>query len=228
MSLTCQDKDKNDWRWYTDSDGANYISVTSVLAHIIPIELKRWFIRTPAEEIDDKSLTAADHGTTIARALEDKFKHGLDNKLPELDALSTLLAANNLKIVDVEFPVHSSQYGFAGRVDMLLEHTAFDGRIRRILGDLKTGRMLSPTTGWQLAAYRQAYNELHPLEPVEGYCAIHLPRHQPEKGKVFHYEHLDFCFHAFLSCLQTFKGLYWTRLSKLGWPWLEKNIFETE
>lgn len=82
------------------------------------------------------------------------------------------LDARGLGIVESELAVMSST--ITGVLDVLLQR---DTTRARIIGDLKTGRMLPASVWLQLGAYVKAYREWDPdAEPIESVMLFHVPR----------------------------------------------------
>jgi hypothetical protein len=213
--------DASGFNFYQGESKVKYVSVTQAMSHIVPVELQEWMKRTPGEECEKKRVEATSAGTLLHLEVEHHFQRGGPETAP-VKALKELLAKQDLKIVDTEVLVKSDEYGFAGRIDFILE----DEQGMKYVADLKTGRTYSVTTGWQLAAYRLAYLEQNPDLLAVGMIGVHMPRTSKDhRGKIFNYAHIDFCTHSYLSCLHTFKGLYWAKLKKANWQWLERNIF---
>lgn len=212
-------EEKDNFRWYVDSETKQrYISVTQVLDHIVPDTLQNWMQKNSQKKIADIKEHAAQTGTNLHKEIENFVGEGKEHT-PHTKAFEELLKKHGYSVEICESLVSSSEYGYAGRLDYILQK---DGK--RFVGDLKTGRSFSPKTGWQLAAYQHAFNETAAV-PCTGLVGIHIPRDAPERAKLFEYVHLDFCWHSFLASLQTFKGLYYTKLRKANWFWLERPIF---
>lgn len=212
------------FRWYEDENGVKYISVTSAMDHVVPKHLQNWFKKNSVKKQDQIKTTAADHGTRIHTLIEDWFYDGIDTGDIELECFKGTIKAAGLELVSCEQEVWSPSYGYAGRLDFILR----DQNGKYYVGDLKTGNSYSKKTGWQLAAYLMAHNEINKDIVIEGMVGIAIPRSNPEKSKLFTYSQLDFHKFSFLACLQTFKGLYWRELKKAEWQWLETPIFEGE
>jgi len=213
--------DASGFSFYSGEDGTKYVSVTQAMSHIVPVELQEWMKRTPSDECEKKRVEATSAGNEFHKEVDEHFKNN-GPETPRVKALKDMLAKQDFKIVQTELLVKSDVYGFAGRLDFILE----DEQGRRYIADLKTGRTYSVTTGWQLAAYRLAYLEQNPDILDVGMVGVHMSRlSKTHAGKVFEYSQIDFCTHAFLSCLHTFKGLYWAKLKKANWRWLESPIF---
>lgn len=214
--------DANGFRWYTDAKGTKYVSVTQAMDHVVPKFLQNWMKKNSVAKIDKIKSHSADHGTSIHKELEDLFFEQIAPTSPSALKALELLASDGYSIVDCEQEVFSDEYGYAGRLDLIVKDK--DGNLG--VGDLKTGNSFSIKTGWQLSAYLMAYNAMNPTAtPLTFMLGVHIPRDKPSRGKLFRYSRINFCFMTYLSCLQTFKGVYWNELKKANWQWLERPIF---
>lgn len=219
MTFTTE-QDKDGFRWYVSETGQRYISVTSAMDHIVPKSLQNWMRKNSQKKSTSILEHASAHGTRIHRQIE-LAHEGHAQTGPEIEAFTRVTQQARLELKATEQVVWSDLYGYAGRLDHIYERDGI-----WMVGDLKTGNAFSPKTGWQLSAYLNAYNERGPEHRLSGMVGVHIPRDAPERAKVFEYTQLDFAFNSFLSCLHTFKGLYWRALKKQGWQWLERPIFE--
>lgn len=217
-TLECLPKTNEGWRFYQDMDTGNkYLSVTTILDCIVPYYLTKWFKKTSAAQIKKKSQTALDHGSSIHKITENAdrgIKQDLtDDQKKHLDRYNQVKKEHKIIPIESEVVVYSDAYGYAGRLDLLAE---VDGEMS--VCDKKTGRSYDIKTGWQIAAYKYAYEEMHGISGL-GMTGIHLPSDDKEP-KVFKYEHFDWCWNCFLAAHQAFRGLYFTRLKKENWKWL--------
>jgi len=105
-----------------------------------------------------------------------EFIHTLDHGAVVTSFLK-LLADNGLSVTEVERPIYSRKYNYAGTFDLLLR----DRTGNNILADIKTGNHISDA--WkQIAGYAMAYNEEFPDVVINSYAVLHL------KGKKFRWE----------------------------------------
>lgn len=211
-----KENDVNGWRWYVGEEGKRYISVTTILDVAQPKYLTDWFKRTSKKEIEKKQKTSRDHGTAIHTAIEKQVK-GLEHKIdPEhvkhLDNWKKLRDKHRITGQEAEKVVVSDVWGYAGTVDLV---GLYEEQLSVM--DVKTGRSYSIKTGWQMAAYKQALEEKG--YPKLGMAGLHVPSDGKEP-RSFKYTHYDWCWNRFLDCLGAFKGLYFTALSNVEWPWL--------
>lgn len=220
----CTVIDEKGFRWY-ERDGKRYISVTQVLDVAQHKSLTNWFKNNSKTKINKAVTYAADIGKELHTIVENDLKTG---HIP-IDLKENLKAAvvnwlkkkeeYKIKAVMTEQIVWSDKYGFAGTLDMFIS-----GKFRKTynIADLKTGTY-SIKTGWQVAAYRQAFLETQKYKPNEVGCvgiSIHRDGKEPN---IFEYEHIQPCFSAFLHCLGIFKMLYFNQLDKSGWEYLKHD-----
>lgn len=215
-----REEDSDGWRWYTRGD-QRFISVTQVLDVASHQRLNAWRTNNSKNKIQKTMQATAKIGTEIHDLVERDLKGQKVDELPELldvpfQEWKTLKEEKNIKALLTEQTVVSEKYGFAGSLDIF-----GTGNFRKPFNvmDLKTG-YYSVKAGWQMAAYRQAFLEQNKYSPDEvGMVGIQVHR-DGGKVNVFEYEHYDFCLRTFLSCLEVFKGMYFTKLKKMEWPWL--------
>ena len=220
-------EDESGGRWYSESqdkydNGDKYISVTLALSIVQSFELQNWFKKTSAGQIEKKSQAGLDRGALTHNIIENMTK-GVSVDVPQevkpaIDAYIALKEKH--KIVSIsdgsEIVVYHTGYGYAGTVDQVGE---FEGK--KTIMDYKTGRHYSIKTGWQLAAYKYAYEHMTNSSNL-GMVGIFLPNEEP--AKVFKYQHYESCFMAFLSALYCFKMTYWNKLG--NWKYLRTPILE--
>lgn len=216
-------EDSEGWRWYKDSEGRFYISVTKVLDVAQHQRMMKYY-KTNSKAKNEKVLkTTANIGTEI----HDLVERDLNNEtfdIPEKyqDAFSNWIDVKDkfkIEAMHTEQMVISKKYGFAGTLDMFIEG---DFKKKYNIADLKTG-FYGVKAGWQMAAYREAFLEQGGYSPDEvGMVGIQIHRDGSKVG-VFEYEHINPCTEAFLSCLEIFKMLYFNKLNKLGWSYLKDN-----
>lgn len=73
-----------------------------------------------------------------------------------------------------------------------------------------------------MAAYRRMAIENKLVDESCGLYGLQVNRETAEV-KAFKYEHIDFVELEFFSALQVFKGIYFNKLKKLEWPWLQQR-----
>jgi len=133
------------------------------------------------------SKEATDTGTEVHDAVE-CFLKGKEHEAPAsleaalaLDAFKNWWNGLNAEVLYCEEKIYSP-LGFAGRLDIIAR---IDGVVTLI--DLKTSKSIYEDMGYQLAAYRTAWNELYPhLEQVEAHGIIRVDKTSGE------WEYCDF------------------------------------
>lgn len=216
-------EDENGWRWYCqegqEGSPANwYASVTNILSVAVPEQLKKYF-QDNSKAKQEKVLTqTAEIGSLIHSMIERDLKDQAvaitaETEKPFHNWLE-LKEKHRIRAKHTELFIHSDRHGFAGTADIVGE---FDGK--ECVMDIKTG-FFSVKAGWQLGAYRMALQEMNIVNPECGMVGIQIHR-DGSTGKPFVYEHYQFCEKTFLACLQVFRGLYFTKLNKMGWKYLK-------
>lgn len=206
--------DEDGWRWYN-----NKPSITTILGNTVANpKLNNWYKKNSANKIEKVMVTTADMGTRAHKCFEDIL---LGNKPKYEDDIRHIVLSfidwkekNNVKPLHLEKTVESEKYGFAGTLD-------FCGYIngKLVIADWKTSNNYKITNGWQMGAQRLAALEALGLNPECGLLGVQISRDKGEV-KTFEYTHIQSVEDAFLRTLDTFKMLYWNKLSKLEWPWL--------
>lgn len=203
--------DDDGWRIY-EKDGEKFLSVTLILSCVVHEKLKNWFIKNSQNAVKKRSSSTAEIGTNIHTMVETDGKDcppELEGHLKEWTRLKQL---HNIKPIFNEKLV-THPLGFAGQVDLYA-----DTEFGKTVIDIKSGRVTTQA-GWQMAAYRLAL--LASGYPVDAMAVISIPR-DGKPAKLFKYEHIDFCTQRFLSAFECFKGLYWSKLDKIGFKqWKE-------
>lgn len=224
--VICED-DVDGFRWY-QIGGKKYISVTQVLEVAQHFRLSNWLKNNSKNKVEKTKKETAQLGTDLHKLVELDLNHEEPKEIrPEL-----MNAFANWKKVKSEYEIGallteqtvvSDKYGYAGTVDMLIQ-----GRFPKVnkpfaVADLKTG-FFSVKAGYQIASYRQAIIEGKNAytEDNTGMVGIQIHR-DGSKVNVFEYEHNHYCFERFLYSLELFKGLYFSKLKKMGWEYLEKD-----
>ncbi len=217
---------------YYDTPKGQFPSVTTVLQLVNKPLLIPWAVKCCVEyilsQVKGKSISrtrlekvcraakhhyktvakeAADIGTETHKAVETWLKDGgREIPLSSLEAASSFLAFKNWwheqdgRVLHVEEEIYS-EYGYAGCLDLIVY---LDGV--KTLVDLKTSKNIYEDMGYQLAAYREAWNEINPdKEPVkaEGIIRVDKPTGQWEY-RDFTEEH-DRNFQVFLNYLSIFQ-----------------------
>lgn len=75
----------------------------------------------------------------------------------------SFLEAGEYTVEASELRVYSAKYRYAGTLDIL----ARDKKGRRVIMDIKTSALVSPTTALQLSAYEHAYREMEGIKKSE-------------------------------------------------------------
>lgn len=208
-------EDKDCWRWYEASDGRKLISVTKVLDVLMHEKLKSWLIRNSEAKIEKTRTVTANLGTKLHEMIAKDLKG--EEVIADPDAVEPFenwkgfRAKHRIQATDTEITCFSEKFGYAGTIDIV---GVADG-VKSIM-DVKTGRV-DVKAGYQMAAYQRAWREMH-VESL-GMAALQIPRDGSEPT-LFRYEHIDFCFQRFLCALECFKGLYFSKLKAMNWPYL--------
>lgn len=139
-------------------------SVTTILDVANKPALQAWRDNVGAEEADRYMRERADIGTRVHNACE-RFLNGLTVELPAEDPIGDFsrlfygftqwLEKVEPHTLATEKFVYSTRHGYAGSADFVCE---IDGELWII--DFKTSKSLHDAMGLQLAAYRQAYQEM--------------------------------------------------------------------
>lgn len=218
--------DSDGWRWYyreTDDDTPArwMISVTQILSPVVHERLQSWFKKQDYGAQEKKRKETADIGTLlhdlIAADLRGEKRDIPDNVKDAFENWQVLKGDYDITASVIETPMCSDLYGFAGTPDLI---GTYEGK--RAVLDIKTGAY-SIKTGWQLAAYRQMWQE----QTGEKLSMVGLQIHRDgEIAKPFVYEYLDECWLAFLSCLNVWRMLYFNKLKKQEWSWLHVPLVQ--
>lgn len=139
-------------------------SVTTILDVANKPALQAWRDTVGPEEADRYMRKRADLGTQVHSACE-RFLNGLTVELPAEDPIGEFsqlfygftrwLDKFKPDLIATEQFVYSTRHGYAGSADFVCE---IDGELWII--DFKTSKSLHDAMGLQLAAYRQAYQEM--------------------------------------------------------------------
>lgn len=224
-------EDDDGMRWYirSDKDPSDksewMASNTTILDHVVHKKLKSLHINNSAEKQKKVLEDAADFGTIMHRLVEDDL-NGKQVVVPDShkESFEKWLEKKALHCITpakTEFSVFSERIGVAGTTDGLIMFKAEDEHYaRKSVYDLKTG-FYSVKAGWQMAGYKLMLEEDYGYDAL-GMVGIQIPRKGGE-SKVFTYTHYDWCLNRFIDALGTFKGLYYTKLSKMNWKWLHQE-----
>lgn len=186
-------------------DGIQYPSVTSIIGLLDKPALLGWAARCAVEHIEEnwdllidvtdvhrkkdileaaakayatKRDEAASSGTEVHRAVE-AYIAGLSPETylttPEakagFEAFLSWESKNHVKWLETEIEVFSVSRGYAGRLDAIAEVNG-----HRTLVDIKTSKGIWPEHEYQVCAYRQAYNEMYPNQPIDNLAILHLDK----------------------------------------------------
>lgn len=214
--------------------GNFFIHVSTILECVEHRKLSAWKVKNTEKHIEKRKSESAGIGSAIHDSIDDYIKNGGDikktvekfNEAPvEVEAFLknyiAFMKMKDMKAITSENYVYSERYGYAGTFDALVERNG-----KKYIVDWKTGRSYPIKTGWQLAAYKYAYEEGQcPLTGEEvGTIGVHMPACFPDQApREFMYRHHEFCFKTFLSTMQVFIGLYFNELKKLNWKYLNND-----
>jgi hypothetical protein len=221
--------DLEGWRWYyQEADqgrSENWLaSVTNILSIAVPNYLKNYMMRTSASRQEKRLVEASALGTKAHAIIESDLmgesivRGNLDPIVRVIfDGWLKLKAAHKISAHVVEVPVGSLKYGFCGTTDIIGE---FDGE--PCVMDLKTGNY-DKKAGLQLSAYREAWREL--TGESLGMVGISIRARKALNGAIyadpntFQYNHFAYCWSAFLSCFNTWKSIYSTKIARMHWKY---------
>lgn len=151
-------------------NGEFYPGVTSILdeAAPMPFALRQWLLNNTQESATEIKDTTSTLGSKLHDAYE-KLLNGVELNLK--DDFVTLKEKKHLisfyqwfiqakpKNLKTEHTIASLTYKFAGTLDLACE---LDGKLTII--DFKTGNAIHWNHGLQLAAYKQAYEEMYEVK----------------------------------------------------------------
>jgi len=226
-----REEDVDGWRWYKGPDGRKYASVTNILSCIQHSRLQNWWKKHGPKAIEKKTKRARDLGSADHDALETYIRRGEVTQGHEdfIQAWSGFALEEGIIPIHSELMVFSPTLGVAGTIDIV-------GTIKGkpSIMDLKTGRFFGVKAGWQIAAYKYLFEELT-AQAGFGMAGIHSRRvdspaitNPQEKFdiKLFQYVHMEFCLRRFLCVFEAWKGLYFSKLKQMEWPWLHSYSAE--
>lgn len=215
--------DADDWRFYACAEDLQnpsrwmpgYTTITDI---VVPKFLKNYFIRTDPEKQAQRKRETADMGNLLHDLIEKDLTTGLadldipDEAKPALESWGKLKADFGITAQRTELAVWSDRWGYAGTLDIV---GSFDGS--PAIMDIKTGRY-SRTAGWQMAAYKHAYEEQTGERGLK-LVGLSIPR-DGKPAKPFVYEHEDWCWDCFCGAYMAWKGMYYGKLESMEWHWL--------
>lgn len=224
--------DKDNWRWYSQSDTViptSYISVTTVIDNGSPTpqKLKNWFKNNSANKIKKTLKETGQKGTDIHNMIESDLAESKEMPVPEelepfAQAFKKWKLKVNAKPLHLEKVLYSDKYGFAGRCDFIGE---IEGKV--VVADWKTSNVYKKEP-WmeQLGAYRLAAIEMGLVPEDCGMVCLMIPRDNPDKIRHFTYQHYEFCENSFLTSLTKLKQHYYYKLDAMEWNWLHQKAME--
>lgn len=214
--LDVRRSDENGWRWY-----GNKISVTTILDQAIANPgLTGFFKRNTEKKIEEIRSTTAKFGTDV-HALFEKVLTGQDlgniplHYQPHVDTFHAWRKQNRVNPWHCEISMASEKLGIAGTADFLGE---INGQL--VVADWKITSKFKITNGWQMAAYRFMIKENFNLDV--GMVGLQVDR-RTALPKMFVYSHYDWCEDKYFAAIEAFKGVHFTKLNKIAWPWLYKK-----
>lgn len=183
-------------------------------------------------KIDYRSVKtdAADVGTQVHNYIED-FIHG-KNPAPPSDERAHRCAqmfidwikGHEVKFLLSEQKLYSTKHNFCGTMDWLAEVTPCGDRtccpflIRsKVLGDIKTSKRIYDEYGLQLAAYKEAYEEISG-DKVDARCIIRVGK-DAEEIEVRYFTNQEMDFNTFLAAYT----IYSARKNKFYKHYFEKK-----
>jgi hypothetical protein len=123
-----------------------------------------------------KRKEAASAGTQVHHAIEAYIRGDVVDSILEYDEARAGFAAflsweskNHVQWLESEVDVVCVTIGYAGRFDAI---AIVNGH--RYLIDFKTSKSIYDEMPVQVCGYRQAYNEMHPDQPVDNLAILHL------------------------------------------------------
>jgi len=176
---------------YYKIDEESYVSVTTALQIIFKKNLQTWVKKQVAmsalkakkgatvEEVlkdaDKIKRTAASRGRKIHKILENTktlVKTGMYDSdiVPYLDSYNKFLNSMRFGTIGREVMCYSKKYKYAGTADLLIR--TFFGEVWLI--DYKTSNFVHDSYQLQLAAYKQAVEEMGIVKKVDKMFVLHL------------------------------------------------------
>ena len=131
-------------RFYTDPEGNQYASVTTVLSILSEEAIQAWRARVGEEEANRISRIASSRGTTVHNIIEkyvandpDYLKDEMPHNIQTFKDVQRVIDEGVTKVYQQEAPLYSKHLGLAGRVDCVGQWGGIDSII-----DWKTSRKL--------------------------------------------------------------------------------------
>jgi genome maintenance exonuclease 1 len=129
-------------RYYTDPEGNQYASVTTVLSILSEAGIAAWRARVGEEEANRVSRIASTRGTTVHNIIEkyvandpDYLKGEMPHNIQTFKDVQRVIDDGVTKVYQQEAPLYSKHLGLAGRVDLVGQWGGVDSVI-----DWKTSR----------------------------------------------------------------------------------------
>ena len=179
-----------DERFYAIVDGDKtifYPSVTSVLSLYPKGPAFDQWVRDMGNSADEVARRAAESGSKVHNAIERLIKgeeivwNDSEFNLIEWQGILKYVEFNERfkpNIIASETVVYSMEYKYAGQLDIVCEIDNV-----RWLIDLKFGNAIYETYWFQLAAYKEAWLELHPDLQIDEVGIMWLKAHTRTDGK---------------------------------------------
>lgn len=215
-------EDIDAWRWYCKDDDKSgwYISCTKVLDSWTPQKVKSYLINNTKNKIEKTLVETADIGTRIHEVIESDLKgitpidltgieKPFDNWLKMKDEFK-------IKATMTEQFLYSDKMGVAGTADIIGE---FAGK--PVVMDIKTG-FYGIKAGPQMVMYLKMAQEMKIVDDSFGVVGLSIHR-DGNIAKPIIYEHTDWIFKTFTSCLELFKAENFYKLQGMKWKWLHNN-----
>ena len=214
-------KDNYDMRWYSHPEDQQnperwYASVTSVISIAVHERLKNYLSNTAPEV----QKTRLEKSVVSGKMIHDSIQADLTGKpwvasnallVKVMGNWQALKTAHKITADQCEVSVYSPLWGFAGTIDVL---GTYDGKPTIL--DIKTG-FYNVKAGFQMGAYRAALSELTKEERAMVGLGV---KADGSDAKSFEYSHFDWCILTFHSLFQSWKGMYYSRLSARKWNYL--------
>jgi len=171
---------------YRNQSGAIVPGVTTVIGLLAKPALVPWAwkLGMQGEDMNKVRDMAADIGTATHYMVECRlkgetpdFQHTTpfvkESALKMMPAFDKYLKENPAKTLGSEVQVVSERWQFGGCIDWIARPES-TGVVT--IRDIKTSAGIYPEYRIQLVAYKEAWNELHPDQPVEAVEALHLDK----------------------------------------------------
>ena len=194
-------------------DGTELVRVTTVLNIVSKPALYFWYGKHGTEKCKEILTTAATIGTGVHNILERLGNHLLGKDEPVKYFASPLqetshayladwFKENNAKILSTEHRIYHTKYHFAGTCDGVVE---IDGKL--VMIDYKTSAYCYDTYALQLAAYKNAYEDMNPGQKIDRCLILRFEKDAEKNNKfeVFEVNDLDKQWTAFKHALQLFR-----------------------